>query len=312
MQRNSFSQFGTGTPKETGKFTAFPNALLDQLMPTLTDTEWRLLCVVVRQTLGWQSKEGQAGASQRKLQDWLTHSQLQSRTGRASEALSRAVDSLVSKGLIEVCDDRGNALKTAATRRRNGGKLFYSLGPAVRETIALKSAAKSEKPVSENGIRKTKTTKENVTKNSPVGEQTVKPRPPKPENEKHEKSVAHQSEVHQSDVHRFLRAYREGFRQRTPHGEPPVIDWGKDGKLAKQLLSLYSYDRLVQLLERFWTSDDAWTRRQGYSLYAFKASIGRLLIQQGTRQSKLREAINNPVTIHTPGWHRTEEVLPND
>ena len=53
MQPKSFLQSGTFTPKETGQFTAFPNVLLDQVMPSLRDTEWRLLCVIVRQTVGW-------------------------------------------------------------------------------------------------------------------------------------------------------------------------------------------------------------------------------------------------------------------
>ena len=115
----------------------------------------------------------------------------------------------------------------------------------------------------------------------------------------------------ESDVHRFLRAYRDGFRRHTPHGEPPVIDWGKDGKLVNHLLRVYSYDRLLRLLEQFLSSDDEWLRKQGYSLYAFKALIGRLLISEGKRQEKLRAALKNPLTIHTPGWNRIGEMLPN-
>ena len=47
--------------------TPFPSHLLDDAMPLLSDTEWRVLCVVVRQTLGWE--DGQGG---RKREDWLT------------------------------------------------------------------------------------------------------------------------------------------------------------------------------------------------------------------------------------------------
>ena len=201
-------------------FTPLPNAFIDEVMPTLKDTEWRLLCVIVRQTLGWQD-----GENRRKERDWLTHRQLQSRTGRASEALSRAVDSLVTKGLIEVCDDWGDALKTAAARRRSAGRLFYRLGPAAQERTP-DTPPKSEKPISESGIRKAKTTKETGTKKSPGGEERMNPRFKDSENTNLEKP---EPEAHQSDVHRFLRAYRDGFRRHTAHGEPPVIDWGKDG-----------------------------------------------------------------------------------
>jgi len=84
--------------------TPFPNFLLDHVMPTLKDTEWRLLCVIVRQTLGWQ----QQGGGPHKEWEWLTHRQLKARTGRASEALCKALDALVRKGLVEVWDEHGD------------------------------------------------------------------------------------------------------------------------------------------------------------------------------------------------------------
>ncbi len=65
--------------------TPFPNHLLDNAMPRLRDTEWRLLCVLVRQTLGWQNKS-EGG---RKQRDWLTQAQLKKRTGRDSAAPAR-------------------------------------------------------------------------------------------------------------------------------------------------------------------------------------------------------------------------------
>lgn len=104
-------------------YSPFPNALIDEVMPLLRDTQWRVLCVIVRQTLGWRSSSGTG----RKTEDWLTQSQLKRRTGRASEALSKAVDGLVRRGLIEVADAQGNALRTPAKRRRCRGRLYYRL-----------------------------------------------------------------------------------------------------------------------------------------------------------------------------------------
>jgi hypothetical protein len=167
--------------------------------------------------------------------------------------------------------------------------------------------------VSQSGIRKTKTTKETRTKNSPKGEERKNTGSSTQENEQPEgKSLPRwQSSSHRSDdqpeTHRFLRAYRQEFRRHTPNGEPPVINWGKDGKLVKQLLRLYPYQRLVELLERFFLSAGEWEHMQGYSLYVFKSSIGRLLVSEANAESKLRAAIQNPVTIHTPGWSRAAE-----
>ena len=88
-----------------------------------------------------------------------------------------------------------------------------------------------------------------------------------------------------------------------------MIDWGKDGELVKQLLRLYSYQRLVTLLEGFFKQGGEWERRQGYSLNAFKASIGRLLISEAAAESKLQAALRNPVTVHTPGWSRADHLM---
>ena len=105
--------------------TPVPNDLLDRVMPTLRDTELRVLLIVVRQTAGWQTGTDPA---QRKERDWLTQSQLMRRTGRASGAVSRAVDVLVQAGLIHVTDRAGAPLKTPAERRRHLGHLYYQMG----------------------------------------------------------------------------------------------------------------------------------------------------------------------------------------
>lgn len=103
--------------------TPFPNPLLDHAMKFLGDTEWRVLCVVVRQTLGWQKRE-----------DWLSHSQLKARTGREGAAVSRAVECLVHRGLIVVTDSHGRLLQSASERRRSRSRLTYALHPLLLDS----------------------------------------------------------------------------------------------------------------------------------------------------------------------------------
>jgi hypothetical protein len=52
-----------------GPFVPVPAFYLDRAMPVLTDTELRVLLVVIRQTLGWAAG-GQAG--NRKERDWIS------------------------------------------------------------------------------------------------------------------------------------------------------------------------------------------------------------------------------------------------
>lgn len=277
--------------------TPFPNALLDQVMPSLTDTEWRLLCVVVRQTRGWRH-----GENGRKDRDWLTHSQLKLRTGRASEAISRAIDSLIRQRLIEVCDEQGYALPTAAARRRYAGRLYYRLGAAVLE--AESEMPESEVNISPNEIRKAKTTKETESKLLPDGnaEQVTGTG-----NQGISAEKKRTSKGPESEVHRFLRLYRDKFRRRTMHEEPPVINWGKDSKLVKQLLRLYSFERLGELLEQFFSMEDEWLQRQGYSLYAFKTSLGRLLVTKMRADSSFRHSRLSSSTRST-GWNHVGKI----
>lgn len=100
---------------------SIPSAILDRWMPKLKDTELRILLLVARQTIGRSGKEV----------DWLAHSQLRKRTGRASEAVSAAVDSLIQKGLLEVVTVTGERLPTPEARRFHRGILLYRLSSMV-------------------------------------------------------------------------------------------------------------------------------------------------------------------------------------
>lgn len=106
--------------------TPFPNFLLDRVMPRLTDTQWRLLAVIVRQTFGWNQGDGT-----RKKTDWLSHAQLKRKTGRSSAALSLAIAQLVRVGLIVVQDSHGSELTTPAMRRRSHSPLEYGVAPHI-------------------------------------------------------------------------------------------------------------------------------------------------------------------------------------
>lgn len=297
--------------------TPFPSHLIDQVMPLLKDTEWRILCVIVRQTLGWKVGEGR----QRKRSDWLTQSQLKARTGRETAALSQAIDTLVRRGLIEVRNDEGEPLLSPEERRRSHGRLFYRLcpgvlqnpGPGAGETNARAEPAgkseqdtsKTEHSCSETEFRKANITKETGTKYIPYGiERSGIPSPAqdrKQDGKEIKESRTGQppgSKPPNPDVKRFLQIYQKAFQRRSAYGEPPPLCWGKDGKLVKELLKTYPYERLVELLGQFFESGDPWIRRRGYSLDAFRAAIGPMLI-------------NKPRTsTHTSGrWTHIREIL---
>jgi len=95
------------------------------MLPTLKDTELRVLLIVLRQTIGRRDKQGRA-----KSRDWLSHAQLVKRTGRGSDAVSSAIAALVRRGLIQTETSTGTPLGSPAERRRYLGRLYFraSLG----------------------------------------------------------------------------------------------------------------------------------------------------------------------------------------
>jgi hypothetical protein len=155
--------------------TPFPNHLLDEAMPHLKDTEWRVLCVIVRQTLGWHDK----ASKNRKTSDWLAQSQLVKKTGRDRAALSHALDALVRACYIEVRSEKGGLLQTPKERRQCRGRLFFALHPRLFAPLLeddQESKSQDRAPVSnsllEQGVSKSEyqraskanTTKEKQTK----------------------------------------------------------------------------------------------------------------------------------------------------
>lgn len=93
-----------------------PVLFVDNVLPLLKDTELRVLLVVLRQT---------RVATRNRDSAWLSHRELCRRTGRASEAVSAAVETLSRKGLLAVSGEDGRNLMTARDRQMARGRQFY-------------------------------------------------------------------------------------------------------------------------------------------------------------------------------------------
>ncbi len=137
--------------------------LVDEVMPRLKDTEWRVLLVVLRQTAGRQAgtvstvQDHQAERTPTKpkhqptkRRDWISHSQLCRRTGRGSGAVSAAVASLTASGLIVVEDAAGTALATPEERRRCLGRLYFRPGDKFAPSVENKSAPPVDKWITQD------------------------------------------------------------------------------------------------------------------------------------------------------------------
>jgi hypothetical protein len=269
-------------------FAAFPCVLIDRVMPKLKDTEWRLLCVVVRQTVGWG-----ANGHRHKRRDWMTQRQLIERTGRNSAAISSALNTLVRRRLVDASDEEGKLLLTPQERRRHSGRLYLGLCYAGIETLTAPTAnAKSEQSASKSAVANANTTIEEDYNKLPVGKET--------------------SSFSKTDLslqsRRFLRQYQALFRERTVSREAPPIIWGRDMKIARDLLKVYPYERLTTLLTQFFASDDAWFEKSGYSLPCFRDSISKLLLREGQTVLSARSVSREVQPRTYTGWQRASDI----
>lgn len=70
-------------------YTQVPNELFDEILPTLKEGELKILCIIMRQTFGWN-----------KQWDRISMSQLEKKTGMLRKAVNNSLKSLINKKLV--------------------------------------------------------------------------------------------------------------------------------------------------------------------------------------------------------------------
>lgn len=285
--------------------TPFPNALIDDIMPHLKDTEWRLLCVIVRQTLGWQEQKTQ----RRKVRDWLTQSQFVKKTGRDRAAISRALDSLVKSGYIEVRSEENRLLHSPNERRQCTGRLFYGLSShllkghsdvaSAKDRISAKSeypgpipnsllksgTIKSEyRPAPKANTTKETGTKENDTKN--IFGESWKALPCQVggvETMELISSASHNlwpptNREYSQAVQDFVALFEQICKQIQGHKSAVVLLPAQTGRLEKLLASQAPFN-WMPVLQAFFNSDAGYVKNRNHSLPVFLDSCHIFLIK---------------------------------
>ena len=107
------------------KSTQVPNILLNHYLKDLNAGELKILQVIIRQTYGWIDTR----TGKRKTRDRISHSQFREKTGLCSKIISKAIQSLVLKGLITVTHQAGNQLPNTLNRKGNP-RLYYAFQPS--------------------------------------------------------------------------------------------------------------------------------------------------------------------------------------
>lgn len=141
------------TYKET---TQVPNVIFDQHLTKLTESELKILLVIIRQTYGWTDKR----TGGRKAKDRISYGQFMQKTGYSRRTITTAIFSLLNKGLIVISDKYNNALDAASSRR--GKYLYFGLKHVQSDAGAY--AVRRPEHVQRVAYNKTNYTKEKETK----------------------------------------------------------------------------------------------------------------------------------------------------
>jgi len=118
-------------------YTKTPNILFDQLIRELSNSELKILLIIIRQTNGWIDSK----SKKYKTRDRIAYSQFISKTGISRRIISIAINSLLKKNLIEITDIQGNSLVSPKDRK---GRFFIYYSPNLKSVQSLSTCAKSD------------------------------------------------------------------------------------------------------------------------------------------------------------------------
>lgn len=143
------------------KFTRIPNFFFDLHLPTLNLAELKLVLCILRQTNGWKDKR----TGERKLRDRIMVSQFIKKTGLGKRAITKSLQTLVNKDLIQITDYNGTILRLAKYRKGKSYLYYTFLQPTHFE--ASTNAQKAPKPAHQRMYNKSNRKKINETKATP-------------------------------------------------------------------------------------------------------------------------------------------------
>jgi hypothetical protein len=106
--------------------TMIPNAVFENLH-TLSEKELKVLLIILRQTIGWVTKDGK-----RKSRDWISHRYFIIKTGLSRKSITQAISLLIKKGLVRAETTSYQKLEKS-NERKGQMRIYYSCLLLVRE-----------------------------------------------------------------------------------------------------------------------------------------------------------------------------------
>jgi hypothetical protein len=141
-------------------FTMFNNYILDHIMPDLSANSWKVLCVAIRQTIGWQDEEAESG---RREMEVISYSRFRQMTGIGSDqTVARAIKECVDKGYMLRVPGEGQEISY-------GLNMDYEI--EVDTPTEIVEDTSTESVETKENINKARTTKERIV--APLPERNI-------------------------------------------------------------------------------------------------------------------------------------------
>ena len=86
------------------------------------------------------------------------------------------------------------------------------------------------------------------------------------------------------DIKHFIDWWATKYQ--NTFSEKYLVIGGKDGSIVKKLLANYSYEKLIELAEKFFASEDEFIVKAGYTVGVFSSQINRLLVNNTKKEEK--------------------------
>jgi len=244
------------------------NEIVDALCKhRISGQEWQILWVVLRKTWGWLENP-KKDKKKKKRMDIISYSQFSELTGIPRSRCNLLINTLVEKNILikKPIPKNGNTSLVSYGFQKDYEKWKVSpkkvTVPKNGNTLSPIMGTKSKKSVPNIGVHKRKYFKETNTKETTNVDRKKKGDP---------------------RIKELILLFCRGFEIITGEKYCPV--WGKHGVIFKNLLQVYSIDKLKELMAMFFKTDSKFVKEAGYTIEIFKSQIPRLLHKTGGKYS---------------------------
>lgn len=218
----------------------------------------QILNAIIRKTYGWQKKW-----------DTISLSQFEKMTGIKQPNIVRARKKLLDMNLIIIKKDNKDNVSYCIQ------KDYHKWRPLSKKiTLSKKIMAvikKDNESLSKKIDTKDTNTKDTNTKDKTLVDKSTKKKIKKPTN---------------PNIKLFIDGFYNSFKEKT--GAPYLVV-GKDAGLVKRLLGTYSLSGLSLLKDRFFSIEDPFIEKAGYTIGVFSSQINKIISGKSGRYSGIQE-----------------------